>query len=84
GIVFDGDGDRIVFIDEKGKKIAPDLITVLLIHYFFRNKKKILYTVIASQTVKQEIEKTNNTLICSEVGHTFIKEKILFRFIFLF
>ncbi len=76
GIVFDGDGDRIVFIDEKGKKIAPDLITVLLIHYFFRNKKKILYTVIASQTVKQEIEKTNNTLICSEVGHTFIKEKM--------
>lgn len=76
GISFDGDGDRIVFIDEKGKKIAPDLITVLLIHYFFRNKKKILYTVIASQMVKQEIEKTGNTLICSEVGHTFIKEKM--------
>ena len=76
GISFDGDGDRIVFIDEKGKKIAPDLITVLLIHYFFRNKKKILYTVIASQIVKQEIEKNDNTLICSEVGHTFIKEKM--------
>ncbi|HDY72608.1 MAG TPA: phosphomannomutase/phosphoglucomutase [bacterium] len=76
GISFDGDGDRIVFIDEKGKKIAPDLITVLLIHYFFKNKKKILYTVIASQIVKQEIKKTGNTLICSEVGHTFIKEKM--------
>jgi len=76
GISFDGDGDRIVFIDEKEKKIAPDLITVLLIHYFFRNKKKILYTVIASQIVKQEIEKNDNTLICSEVGHTFIKEKM--------
>jgi len=75
-ISFDGDGDRIVFIDEKGKKIAPDLTTVLLIHYFFRNKKKILYTVIASQIVKQEIEKANNTPICSEVGHTFIKEKM--------
>jgi len=76
GINFDRDGDRILFIDEKKQNINPDLITALLIHHFFRNAGKILYTVITSRTVKEEIEKNDNIPICSRVGYTFIKEKM--------
>ena len=76
GIILDEDADRIVFLNEKGEKINPDLITNLLVKKFFKNKKKILYTVIASQAVKEEIENSNSVPICSKVGHTFIKEKM--------
>ena len=76
GISVDRDGDRILFIDEKKQEINPDLITALLIHYFFKDAGKILYTAIASRGVKEEIEKNGNIPICSRVGHTFIKEKM--------
>ncbi len=76
GVAFDGDGDRILFIDEKGRRINPNFIFTLLINNFFQNKGKILYDVIASRIVKEEIEKTGNIPVCSKVGHTFVKEKM--------
>lgn len=76
GISFDRDGDRILFLDGEKQKINPDLITALLIHHFFRNAGKILYTAIASRVVKEEIGQNGNIPICSKVGHTFIKEKM--------
>lgn len=76
GVIFDRDGDRIVFIDEKKQTISPDLITALIIRYCFKNAGKILHTVVASRIVREEIENNHNTPICSRVGHTFIKEKM--------
>lgn len=35
GIIFDGDADRVMFIDEKGRFVSPDLIIALLGDYFF-------------------------------------------------
>ena len=34
GVIFDGDADRVMFVDEKGRFIAPDLVIALLGHYF--------------------------------------------------
>ncbi len=34
GLVFDGDADRVVFIDDKGRHVKPDLIIALMGHYF--------------------------------------------------
>jgi phosphomannomutase len=76
GIAFDGDGDRIFFIDEKGERINPNLIFALLLKNFFPNQGKILYDVTSSRIVKEEIRETGNIPICSEVGHTFVKEKM--------
>ena len=38
GIIFDGDADRVMFVDEKGKFISPDLMIGLLAHYFFQEE----------------------------------------------
>lgn len=76
GVGFDGDGDRILFIDEKGERIDPNLIFALLIANFFPNKGEILYDVISSRIVKDEIQQTGNIPVCSKVGHTFFKEKM--------
>jgi phosphomannomutase len=34
GIIFDGDADRVMFVDEKGQFISPDLIIGFMAHYF--------------------------------------------------
>lgn len=34
GVIFDGDADRVMFIDENGRFVSPDLIIALLGHFF--------------------------------------------------
>ncbi|HIZ85353.1 MAG TPA: phosphomannomutase/phosphoglucomutase [Candidatus Coprenecus stercoravium] len=36
GVIYDGDADRVVFVDEKGSFISPDLIIALLGQFFMR------------------------------------------------
>jgi phosphomannomutase len=38
GLIFDGDADRVMFIDENGRFVSPDLIIALMGHYFFEQK----------------------------------------------
>ena len=74
GVIFDGDADRIVFIDNNGEKIDPDLIATLLVRYFLPNTGKIVHTVTSGKSFRKEIEKTGNEPVWSKVGHTFVQE----------
>jgi phosphomannomutase len=42
GVVYDGDADRVIFLDENGKFISPDLITAILAEYFLKENTKQL------------------------------------------
>lgn len=76
GIIFDGDADRILFVDEKAEIIDPDFIGALLVHHFFKSNGKIIFTPVASRILKEEIEDSGSIPLCSRVGHTFIREKM--------
>lgn len=78
GLAFDGDGDRIVFVDERGKMIPPDLITCLLSEIILKEfpKSKILYSICSSNIIKETIRKAGGTAIAVRIGHTFVKEKM--------
>ena len=78
GIAFDGDGDRIVFVDEKGKSIPSDFITCLMAEKLLPKNPggKIVYTIISSNIVKDIVEENGGVAIASRVGHTFIHEKM--------
>lgn len=56
GLLFDGDADRITFIDEKGRFISPDLIIAFLGNYFFgeKHQKGIVLQDIRSSRAIQE------------------------------
>lgn len=43
GLVFDGDADRVVFVDDKGRHVKPDLIIGLMGDYFFGPDKEGAY-----------------------------------------
>ena len=34
GLIFDGDADRVMFVDEQGRYVQPDLITAVLAEYY--------------------------------------------------
>ncbi len=77
GIGFDGDADRIFFVDENGEVINSSLISALIIKNFLtkKNKKeKIIYNLVCSHIVPETIKKYGAIPILERVGHSFIKE----------
>jgi len=56
GVMFDGDADRVMFIDELGNFVSPDLIIALMGHYFFGQlgqKGKVLQDIRSSRAVAE-------------------------------
>lgn len=78
GIALDGDGDRVIFIDEKGGIIRGDLITVLLAQELLKENpgEKIFYEVRSSQIVKEIVKKEGGVPILGRAGHSLIKEQM--------
>ena len=74
GIAFDGDGDRVAFVDERGQRVPNDLISALIAREVLaKTKAPIVYDLRSSWVVKEEILKWGGTPIESRVGHSFIK-----------
>ena len=78
GLAFDGDGDRIIFVSEKGEIISADLISVLISQILLKEKPglKILFDIRSSRIIKEVIKKNGGKPILGRVGHSFIKEKM--------
>ncbi len=78
GLAFDGDGDRLGLIDNKGKVIWADRQMILYARdVISRNSgAKIIYDVKCSSLLPQEISKHGGEPIMSRTGHSFIKNKI--------
>ncbi len=78
GIAFDGDADRVVFLDEKGNVLQGDLITALISEYLLKKfpGEKIMYDLRSSWIVKETIEANGGKPIIYRVGHAFIKQKM--------
>lgn len=74
GIIFDGDADRVMFVDEKGEFISPDLIIGVLGRYFLKNNRgNVLQDIRTSRSVSEYIEKLGGTPHTWKVGHAFAK-----------
>ena len=85
GVAFDGDADRVCFLDEAGQVVRGDLLVALLAPRFLSEHPggKILYDLRSSRIVPEEILKAGGQPVRTRVGHAFIKhvmrqEKALF------
>ncbi|MFA6666159.1 MAG: phosphomannomutase/phosphoglucomutase [Armatimonadota bacterium] len=78
GVAFDGDGDRVAFVDEKGQSIAGDIITALIAKEILKDNPgaTILYDLRSSWAVKEEIEKAGGKAVMCRVGHGLIKRQM--------
>ncbi|MEM1515247.1 MAG: phosphomannomutase/phosphoglucomutase [Candidatus Bathyarchaeia archaeon] len=79
GVGFDGDGDRAVFIDDKGRLIPSNIILAVLIkHYLNKNKgASIVYEISCSMVIEEIIRTFGGKPVLSRVGHTYIYEKMI-------
>lgn len=75
GVAFDGDADRIVFVDEKGDNVDGDLITALLSKIILQEEKgaKILADISSSKTVEDTVKENGGKFYLSRTGHSYIK-----------
>ncbi|MBU1370697.1 MAG: phosphomannomutase/phosphoglucomutase [Bacteroidetes bacterium] len=74
GLIFDGDADRVMFIDENGKFISPDLIIALLGHYFFEQKGlkgKVLQDIRSSKAIGEYLAQFGATVETWRVGRAY-------------
>jgi len=76
GMAFDGDADRIFFVDEKGEVVNSNLISSLIIKNLLakRKKERIIHNVVCSKIVPETIKKYGGIPIIERVGHSFIKD----------
>ncbi len=40
GVIYDGDADRVMFLDENGRFLQPDYITAVLGYYYLHKEKR--------------------------------------------
>ena len=79
GVIYDGDADRVMFIDEKGKFVSPDLIIALLAKYFFEDRGErgtVVQDIRTSKSVGDYLKKYDTELVIWKVGRAFGATKL--------
>jgi phosphomannomutase len=78
GLALDGDGDRIFFIDEKGRVVPPSRITAIVARELLREHKgeKILFDIRYVMTPTKVVEEEGGQMEVTRVGHAFITESM--------
>lgn len=78
GVAFDGDGDRVGFVDEAGRPLANDDIIVLLArHYLAAGSGPVVYDAKCSMAVPEAIAAAGGRPVMARAGHTFSKAAFL-------
>jgi phosphomannomutase/phosphoglucomutase len=78
GVAFDGDGDRVVFVDNRGRYCESERSFVVLIGEYLKNRtSSVVYDGKSSSIVKNCITKLGSQPIIERSGHAFIKKAFL-------
>jgi len=77
GVAYDGDADRVVFIDEKGQLIPPEISGAIFAKYIISKGigKTIVANVSCSMCVDDVVNGLGGTVVRSKVGDVFVAEK---------
>ncbi|MBR6903312.1 MAG: phosphomannomutase/phosphoglucomutase [Bacteroidales bacterium] len=79
GVVFDGDADRVMFVDEHGDFIPPDLMIAVLGHYFIEEKNiqgLVIQDIRTSKSVAEYLAKMGREMYIWRVGRAYAAMKL--------
>jgi len=78
GVAFDGDGDRLGVVDNKGFILYGDQLLVVLARDFLKKNvgAKVMSEVKASVTLYNDIKKNGGVPVMWKPGHSAIKDKM--------
>ncbi len=79
GVAYDGDGDRVAFVDERGEPVDNDRIIVLFVRAALEQDRgaEIVFDQKCSDIVREEIRRDGGVPRMEKSGHTFIKTTFL-------
>jgi phosphomannomutase / phosphoglucomutase len=84
GIAWDGDGDRVAFVDEDGSYVSPDEIAILLAQASLaaseRNadiERKIVVDVKCADVVRQAVLQGGGVPLLERTGHAFMRGRMV-------
>ena len=72
GVIFDGDADRAMFVDEKGAFIQPDYL-IPIVAETFGEKGAVIHDVRTSRAAIERLTADGFTPVMGKVGHAFAK-----------
>lgn len=76
GISFDGDGDRVIFSDEKGNVVDGDIIMGICARYMnaqnLLNRSTMVCTVMSNYGFEKSMEKEGVKLVRTDVGDRYV------------
>lgn len=78
GLSFDGDGDRIGVIDEKGQNVWSDTLLAVLAKQLLEKKPgaTVVFDVKCSKALIDVIEENGGKPVMWKTGHSYIKSKL--------
>ena len=79
GVIYDGDADRVMFTDETGRFISPDLMIALMGHYWIGQrglKGKVLQDIRSSKAVGEYLVPMGAEMVTWKVGRAFAARKL--------
>ena len=80
GVIYDGDADRVMFVDEQGQFVPPDLVTAMMALYFCdeRGEKapRVLQEIRSSKAVGEFLARYGAELHTWRVGRAFAAPKL--------
>jgi len=78
-VILDGDGDRILFVDESGRGIENYFLSCLVSEELLARRKgsAIVYDLISSRVLPERIRELGGTPVVSKVGYTFLYDQMV-------
>ena len=77
GVGYDADGDRCIFVDDKGRVVQTEKVGILVSRDLLREHKgKVIANVPCSMIVEDELEKDGAEVVRVRVGDVFVCEEI--------
>ena len=79
GVIYDGDADRVMFVDENGRFISPDLMIAVLGHYFLQERGEkgiVLQDIRSSKAVGEYLAPMGAEMATWKVGRAFAAHKL--------
>ena len=78
GVAFDGDADRLGFVDESGTPISSDTIGAILARYVLAENPgaTVVCDIRSSRATIEEIERLGGKVVREKVGHTHIRSRM--------
>ncbi len=75
GVIFDGDADRVMFVDENAEFVQPDYLIAILAQHYLRREPgcTVIHDIRTSRGVIEFLRQQGARTVMGRVGHAYAK-----------